>query len=309
MVSLPRPSRPGILLDGPVLGNLAPDAKLAIQDISVRSQDRLQAYIDEHQASGEPLDPAELAKLRDQTRQELQKVLPPAQLEEFLLRYSQNANNLRSVLGQLRYFNASPEEFRAMFRATDTVDQQIQLLADATDPNSVSQRKTLEAQRDNAIKLALGAKRYEEYRMLQDPIYRDAVAQAQEAGTPESARTIYEINLATAAEQNRIQSDTNLNSAQRSIELKRIELEQLKASTLASGQDLPPEPPGSTSQAATPPRQTHVFRPGDSASVVALMYGLPVSALRAANPGMDLNRLRPGDRIVIPNNGLAFPLP
>ena len=46
--------------------------------------------------------------------------------------------------------------------------------------------------------------------MLQDPVYRDAVAAAEEAGTPDAAQTIYAIKLAALAEQNRIRGDTNL---------------------------------------------------------------------------------------------------
>ena len=58
------------------------------------------------------------------------RVLAPVQMEEYLLRYSQNANELRTEFGQLRYFNASPDEFRAVFRATDPIDQRIQLLTE-----------------------------------------------------------------------------------------------------------------------------------------------------------------------------------
>src|SRR6185436_18849167 len=105
-----------------------------------------------------------------------------------------------------RFFNPTQDEFRNIFRATDTLDQQIQLLADSTDPNSLAQRKALENQRENAIKVALGSKRYEEYRLLQDPIYRDAVAMAQAAGTPDAARAIYAVNLTAASEQQRIQA-------------------------------------------------------------------------------------------------------
>ncbi len=301
LVSLPRPSRPGILLDGPVLGELSADTKQAIQEVSSRSQDKLQAYLDSQRAQGKNPDPADLARLRAETRTELQRVLTGPQLEEFLLRYSQNANDLRNDIGQLRYFNPSPDEFRAIFRSTDQIDQQLLVLADATDPNSLAQRKTLQDARENAIKTALGAERYGEYRLLHDPAYRDAVATAIDSGTPEAAQTIYQINLATVAEQNRIQSDTNLTAEQRAIEMKRAELEQLKASTAASGQDLPPEPP---SPPATPPKKTHLLRPGDTPAVVALMYGLPVSAIRAANPNVDFNRLHAGDQIFIPPNPL-----
>jgi len=125
IVSLPRPSRPGIILDGPVLGLLPADTKQRIQEISVASQERLQAYLEEQRAAGKFPDALELAKLRQQTRSQLERVLTPSQLEEFLLRYSQDANNWRSQFGQLQYFNPTPDEFRAVFRSTDNLDQQI----------------------------------------------------------------------------------------------------------------------------------------------------------------------------------------
>ncbi len=190
--------------------------------------------------------------------------------------------------------------FRAIFRAQDTIDQQLQLLS-GNDPNSLAQRKALEDQRENAVKIALGSKRYEEYQLLHDPLYRDAVASAEEAGTPEAARTIYQINLAAAASQEAIRARTNLTPSQRIIELKQLEIDQLKANTVATGQELPPEP-----APAPPPPRTYTLRPGDSPSVVSMIYGVPVSAIQAANPGVDISRLKPGDPIIIPR---AAPAP
>jgi LysM repeat protein len=305
LVSLPRPSRIGVMLDGPVLGNLSPETKQTLQQISLRSQERMQAYLDAERDAGREPDPTALAKLRQQTRDELAHALSPPELEEFLLRYSQNATDLRATFGQLKYFDPTPEEFRAVFRATDALDQKIDMLADATDPSSVQARQALESQRDNAIKNALGPKRYEEFRLLHDPVYQDAVATAQEAGTPEAAGTIYAINLAALAEQNRIRGDTNLTSDQRSIELKRLELEQLQASTVAKGGDLPPEPPAQPQP--TPPKKFYVLGPGDSVDTIALMYGLPVSAIRAANPKVNFNRLKPGEAIIIPRSPFMPP--
>jgi LysM repeat protein len=299
LVSLPRPTHPGVVLDGPILGNLSAESKQRLEEISARSQDRLQAYIDAMRRDGKEPDPADLAKIRQQTRDELAKVLPPAQLEEFLLRYSQEANNLRADLGQLGFFNATPDEFRAVFRATDSIDQQIQLLS-GNDPNTAQARKALEDQRDAAIKTALGPKRYAEYQMLHDPLYRDAVAQANAAGTPEAAGSIYAINLAAASEQDDISSNTNLTASQRAIALKRLELEQLQANTVATGQLMPPEPPP-----APPPKRTYTLGPGDSAAVVSMIYGVPISAIKAANPSLDINKLRPGDTLTIPRNALA----
>ncbi len=134
LVSIPRPSRPGVVLDGPVLGALSAETKQAIEDVSLRSQDRMQAYLDAQRAAGKEPDPAEMAKLRQQTRDSLARLLSPPELEEFLLRYSQNANDLRTEFGQLHFFNPTRDEFRAVFQATDAVEQRMQLLADAKDP-------------------------------------------------------------------------------------------------------------------------------------------------------------------------------
>ena len=125
-----------------------------------------------------------------------------------------------------------------MFRATDAIDQRIQLLADATDPSSVGQRKALEDQRENAIKTALGPQRYAEYQRLHDPVYRDAVAAAEEAGTPDAAPAIYAVALAAQAEQDRIRGDTNLTAAQKSIELKRLELRAVAGQYRGHGRGL-----------------------------------------------------------------------
>jgi LysM repeat protein len=192
-----------------------------------------------------------------------------------------------------------------VFRATDSIDQQLQMLADSNDPNSIQARQALENQRENAVKTALGAKRFEEYLMLHDPLYRDAVASAQEAGTPEAARTIYQIKLAAASAQEDINADTNLTASQKSIESKQLELDQLKADTLATGQQLPAD---SSTQQTAPVRRTYTLRQGDTAAVVGMIYGLPESVIRAANPNVDFNRLRPGDAINIPRSGLP-PMP
>jgi LysM repeat protein len=305
LVTLPRPSRLGVVLDGPVLGNLPTDTKQAIEEVNLRSEDRLRDYLASVARDGKNADPLELARIRQQTRVELARILSPDQLEEFLLRYSENASNLRNRLGQLEYFNASPDEFRQMFRSTDYLDEQIAALGDSTDPGVVSQRKALEDQRDNALKTALGTKRYEQYRLLQDPLYRDAVSAAQDAGNPDAAQTIYEVNLAAAQETARINSATNLTDLQRTIALKQAELEQLKASALAAGQELPPEVSQPTQSPPPPPPKVHVLGPGDSLSLLSTLYGIPVADLRAANPNLDLSRLQPGDSITIPPTGLS----
>lgn len=309
LANLPRPTRPGVVLDGPVLGLLNADTKQTVQDISQKSEQRLNEYLDKIRAGGGQPDPAELGRLRRQTREELARVLTPSQLEEFLLRYSMTADELRATFGELQHFNPTPDEFRSVFRAVDTFDYQLSMLPeDSNDPRIAQQRRSLMTQRENALHVALGNRRYEEYRMLNDPVYRDAVTQAQEAGTPEAARTIYQVNLAALAEQASITNNPSLTPEQRSIELKQLEVDQMKANALAAGQELPPEQPP-LPQSAAPVRRTYTIQPGDSLAVVAMIYGVPASAIRNANPNLDLNRLQPGTTLTIPRTTTTPPPP
>jgi LysM repeat protein len=301
LVAIPRPSRPGIVLDGPVLGNLPAETKQGVDEATARAQERVQAYLDAQARDGKAADPVELAKIHRQLRDDLSRLLAPPQLEEFLLRYSSDAANLRVELGQLRYFEATPDEFRAMFRAKDAIDQRLELLT-GNDDNTAAQRKALEQQRDNALKIALGAERYAQYVRLHDPGFRDAYAAAVAAGEPDSAETIYQINQAAAEEQSVIRSNALLTAEQKAAELKRVELQQLQAHVAAVGQDVPPDP---LPEPPPPPKRTYVVQPGDSAAVLGMIYGVPESAIRAANPNVDFNRLQPGVAITIPQNALA----
>jgi len=307
LVNLPRPTRTGVTLDGPVLGVLPNDIKQAVQEISLRSQDQLQAYTEAQRAAGKTPDAAELERMRRQIRNELAKVLSPQQLEEFLLRYSQNASALRSELGQLQHFAASPDEFRAIFRATDSFEQQLQMLANASDPTELNHRRALEQQRDNALRLALGAERYELFRRLHEADYRDAYAAAVGAGSPDRADAILEINRAAAEELERIRALTNLTAQQRSVELKKAELEQLKATAQALGHEIPTETPKTLPTLSV--RKQHVLAPGESVNVLTRLYGINPDALRAANPDLNFDRLKAGDSVNIPLHLLPLPPP
>ena len=295
-----QPGRTGVALDGPVLGPLANDVKLAVNSVVVESQNRMEALQARAAAEGRKPTAAELAALREQTRHELQRILSPAQVEEFLLRYSQNASELRAELDGLRYFNTTPEEFRAMFRASDQFDQKIAALADSTDPNDVRHRQSLEAQREAALKQALGPERYALYTQLQNPNFQRAYAQALAAGDPSAAQAIYQLNQATAAELAKLQVNTNLTPEQQAVEAKRLELEQLKATALALGQTVPPDPDAPPEPPEPPQNRVHTIRPGDTFGALSTAYNVPVNVILDANPGLQINNLKPGQQIIIP---------
>src|SRR6185437_16044961 len=176
-------------------------------------------------------------------------------------------------------------------------NQQIQMLGTGNDPITVAQRNSLEQQRDNAIKLAIGPDRYLQYQKLQDPLYQQAMATAIQNGDPSSADAIYGINLAAQNEQNAIKADTNLTDSQRALAQKQLELDQMTAATAASGQPLLPEPPPVPQRPVTQP---HVMGQTETASGLSKLYGISVDTIQALNPSVDVNNHRPGDVIRLP---------
>lgn len=214
-----------ITLDGPLLGELSPEVKQAIRDIELRSRERQAASARRLLKEGKFWDPAENARLREQTREELAKVLSPAQLEEYLLRYSHNADKLRDAL---RGFDATPEEFRSLFRATDSVDAQLQMLAGATDQSSVKRRQELEKQREQAVEQALKPERYQFYRLNRDPAFQEARDTAEWLGAaPETVLPLYQINQATEQERRRVLGNNELTPEEQSQELAAIYQHQM----------------------------------------------------------------------------------
>lgn len=295
---IPQQARAPVTLDGPVLGVIPTEVKQAVMSIANRAQERIHAYIEAQRKAGREPDQFELARLRQQTRNELAEVLSPQQLEEFLLRYSDTAQRLRQQLAELRFFNPTADEFRAMFHAWDNVEQRIIRDYTADTLEAAQARRALEAQRENAIRNALGPQRYEEYRKLQDPAYREAVAAAIKAGVPTAAQALYEIGQATAAELERIRQDQTLTDAQKAIEIKKVELEQLKATTLAIGQPVIEEPPP-----MPPVLVQHRMEPLDTLQSVAARFRVSVNDILSVNPGIDLSQLKPGDMIYVPLRG------
>lgn len=305
LAGLPRPTRQGVVLDGPVLGTLTAETKQSVATISADAADRMTTYIQQMRDAGKEPDPAELTRMRQETRNQLAAVLNPAQLEEYLLRYSQTANDLRAQLGKLKYFNATPDEFRALFRADDSFSQQIQALGTGNDAITVAQRNSLVQQRDSALRLALGSARFQQYQKLQDPLYQQAMATAIQNGDPNTADAIYGINLAAQNEQNTIQSNANLTDAQKALALKQLDADQFAAST---GQTPPSDlanPPAPQAPAGRP----HVMGKTETASGLAKLYGISLNAIQSVNPTIDVNNLKPGDVIRLPNPPANFSTP
>jgi LysM repeat protein len=88
--------------------------------------------------------------------------------------------------------------------------------------------------------------------------------------------------------------------------LKQLDLDQLKAATAASGQ---PTLPDATPPPAPPPTQSHIMGKTETVGALSKLYNVPMSAFQAANPNVDLNNVKPGDTIRVPQPASSGPGP
>jgi hypothetical protein len=211
-------------LTGPVLGALPSETWNNVQEICARSMDRHQAAQMARINAAVPLDNVEMAKLRDQTRSDLSKVLTPEELEEFLLRFSHNSSRLRQ---DMRGLDLTPEEFRKIFRAIDPGEHQMQVEYGGPETLSQKQREQLEAQRDRAIREALSPPLYEQYLLTKDPLYKQAQFTAMQYGmNGKAVKHLYEMQKAMEAKRVQISQNAALTPEQRAQALQSLGIEQ-----------------------------------------------------------------------------------
>lgn len=240
----------------------------------------------------------------------LSTALSPDQLELVKLHFSSWAEQLREKLDGLFGFDTQPEEFRNIYRNTADLQTRLAALAGQSDDAANDERAALDTELETAIRNSLTPARYELYVRLNDPAYVSAMNEVKASErnvTPDTLALIYAIKREQNAEQQRIENDPTLTHSQREIELKQLELDQLKAVTLAYGDELPPEP-----ETSTPPKpepmKSHNVRPGEGLNQIADTYGVAPEVLRAANPNLNFDHLPAGTKINVPLRYL-YPLP
>ena len=198
----------------------------AVQEICGKSIDRHQGAFWARVNEGQSPNSVDMARLREQTRSDLRKVLDPLAMEEFLLRYSHNGHQLRN---ELRGFDPTPDEFRKILHATDAMDHQLQLEYGGIEALSQQQRDRHLAQRDAAIKESLGPKRFQDYLLVKDPLYRQAQATATQYGAPPKAiMPIYQMTKANETRRQKILNDTALTPQQKSEAISAVNQEQMR---------------------------------------------------------------------------------
>jgi hypothetical protein len=214
----------GITLTGPVLGDLSPETKQTVYAIAARAQEKIEAYQESVRLQNKPVDPMEMVRLREEPLAQLASVLTQPQYEEYALRYSPGADQLRS---QMSSVNFSPDQFRELFNAVSSINSQPIFYYNGTDSQLLAAKKQLQSQTDAIIKETMGDQFYATYQLNLDPLYQSSKATVEQLGVPETSITpIYEINRATQAELDRIRQDTTLTSDEKVEAIAQTQVEQ-----------------------------------------------------------------------------------
>ncbi len=143
-------------------------------------------------------------RLRKDFWVELAKVVTPAELEEFKLRTSQTAQNLRYSLAT---FKPTPDEFRAIFRISEEFQ--------STYPEGPKPKDYWRKMND-AIRSALGEQRYVDYERLTEHAYTSAMAIAARDGLPRgTGDKVLDMKKAAEQEAKQIRADKTITDDER----------------------------------------------------------------------------------------------
>jgi len=228
-------ARAGITLTGPILGDLPAATKLAVLNIVAAAQLKIEAYQEGQRLQGQAIDPMQMVRLREEPLVPLASVLEPEAYDEFVLRYSPAAQQLREMM---RTMDLGPDPFRALFAALSGIIGQPVFFYAGTDPALLKQQQQLAAQSEAVIKATLGADLYAAYQLNQDPIYRSSQALAQQLTLPVSmVLPIYQINRATQAEMDRIRNDDTLSNDEKVEALAQTQVQEQQSLQQLLGPD------------------------------------------------------------------------
>jgi hypothetical protein len=217
-------ARGGITLTGPVLGEMSAQAKQAALAIIAAAQRKIDAYLEQQRLLNSAIDPMQMVRLREEPLVPLASVLSQEEYDEYVLRYSPAAQQLRE---RMRGLNLTPAQFSDLYNALNSILGQPVYYYAGTDNGLLRQQQQLQTQAEVVIKETLGAPAYAAFQLNQDPLYRSAQAVAQQLNIPATfVMPIYDINRATQAEMNRIRNDNTLSSDQKVAALAQTQVEQ-----------------------------------------------------------------------------------
>ena len=167
-------------------------------------------------------------KARQKMLAEMGRFLSPQEIQEYELRTSSLAYNLRM---ELRIFKPTEEEFRALFNVKRELEDGASPEGGQTpDADSLAKQRAAGQAADAKLKELLGADRYAEYQRRNDAGYCQLVELGELLGFDRAAAAkVCDMQTLVQGQVRRIQSDPNVTPAARDEALKAIRSETEKS--------------------------------------------------------------------------------
>ena len=138
-----------------------------------------------------PDEQAKMDALDKRMRAEIAGLLTPNEFEEYDLRTSNVANQLRY---DLVAFNATEQEFRSLFKLKSAFEEQFGVFRGGASEEQMRARSEAQKQLNDQIKLALGPERFTEYQRGTDYNFRQTTQLIARLNLPaETANTLYAV--------------------------------------------------------------------------------------------------------------------
>lgn len=170
-------------------GFLSPEKKEMINALQAKYRE-LERALGADGGFRNPENRAKMAALRAQREAELAQALGPQDFQEYQLRNSFTARNMRDTLAS---FEPTEDEFRQIFDLRKLFDDQFGF-ARGGDQAMREQREAAQAKLDEQLRATLGEQRYHDYMLAQDDRYRETYDWTQRNDLPRStADALYDI--------------------------------------------------------------------------------------------------------------------
>jgi len=216
-------------------GFLSPEKQEQLKALQEKYRELERAAAGEGGGRNDPAARAKLAALRAQQQAEMAQLLGPADYEQYQLRNSWTARDMRENLAS---FQPNEQEFKEIFQLRKAHDDQLAFNRDGGDESAREQRRQAQQQLDEQIKGVLGEQRYHDYQLAQDERYREMYDFTQANNLPkETAETLYDMRKAAEQAKRRVDADQSLPPEERQATLVNIAQETRNA----LGTTLPPE--------------------------------------------------------------------
>src|ERR1035437_565809 len=205
-----------------MLDFLSPAKQNDVMDIFMKFQAKQAKLFSGGQPDAE--DMKAMQKMKKEMDAEMAGILSPKEYEDFQLRMSDTAMQMRMQLASL---DPNEQEFRDIFKIKNQFDDQFGTYGMAS-TDKAEREKYQAAQKDmnDQLKTLLGDARYTDYTRAQDYQYQNLYRITQKNDLPkEAANKVYDMKTTADAEARKVRADSSLSTDQRKAALQGIRTE------------------------------------------------------------------------------------